>query len=61
MLLKILIVILLIVLVQQHEINLWTPIVKLTQILSDLSKNESKFFEKIYDRVKSNFVVQIRR
>jgi len=61
MLLKILIVILLIVLVQQHEINLWTPIVKLTQILSDLSKNESTFFEKIYDRVKSSFVVQIRR
>jgi len=61
MVFKFLVVILLIIIVHQHDLDVWTPIVRLTQIIDGLNKNETNIFDKIYDKVRSNFIGQIRR
>ena len=61
MIFKLFVVIFLIIIIHQHDLNIWTPIVRLTQIIDDLSKNETNIFDKIYDKVRSNFIGQIRR
>ena len=55
MIYKLITLILLIIILQQHEISIWTNIYGFFNKLSRSYYNETKFLTKFYDNIKTNF------
>ena len=55
MIYKLIVLILLIIILQQHEINIWTTIYGFFEKISRSFRNETNIFTKFYDNIKANY------
>jgi hypothetical protein len=55
MIYKLIVLILLIIILQQHDIKIWTTIYGIFDKFSRSFRNETKFLTKFYDNIKMNF------